>query len=176
MPLNVRRTSGGGQAADLRMLIFDDFRGGLNTSSPINRLAPNETPDAENVVFGDRGGVEVRPGLRWQSIRLDDNACEPGELVHDELLKITYPAPGYNVDAAGATFRGVAPAGSTVEVRFMNLTTTEVWDGTAWIADADPASTIVGWVDVDALTGTEWTWASPAGVAGNDYRLRLRTV
>lgn len=46
---------------------LNDFSGGLNLTTQLQSLAPNETPDCLNVDFGYRGGFTVRGGFQTQA-------------------------------------------------------------------------------------------------------------
>ena len=52
--------------ASREVVYLNDFSGGLNLTTQLQTLAPNESPDCLNVDFGYRGGFVLRGGFRTQ--------------------------------------------------------------------------------------------------------------
>jgi hypothetical protein len=145
----------------LQVQYFNDFTGGLNNKQARQSLALNESPDCQDVVFGERGGFVCRRGFKTTTTQLTlDGGYIGGQFNAgtDVLWGIT--KDGFLWTWNGSTYTAVStpsPADMTVAV------TSAVWGNKLYFAN---------WVNTGSLLMRYWNgtaFTTLGNAANNDY-------
>lgn len=146
---------------NLKVAFFNDFTGGLNTTASRQNLAPNESPDCQDVVFDNRGGFRTRRGYKTLTTQAKLN----GGYIGGSFSAGTETLWGFNDDGAMWTYDGSTYTTVTTANQLDNdvVVTSAVWQNKLYFAN---------WLSSSTYYAKHWNgsaFTTLTNTANNDY-------